>query len=88
MFLTDVPGWLRDPERPRAASYREAGVDAVRRGARRASAAGCARSSQACLDAIQGGVSFAHIVDGRVPHSLLLELFTNAGQGTKIRPAV
>ena len=42
---------------------------------------------QACLDAIHGGVSFAHIVDGRVPHSLLLELFTDAGIGTKIRPA-
>ena len=42
---------------------------------------------QACLDAIHGGVSYAHIVDGRVPHSLLLELFTDAGQGTKIRPA-
>ena len=38
----------------------------------------------ACLEAIQGGVSYAHIVDGRVPHSLLLELFTDAGQGTKI----
>ena len=38
----------------------------------------------ACLQAIQGGVSHAHIVDGRVPHSLLLELFTDAGQGTKI----
>ena len=38
----------------------------------------------ACLDAIHGGVTFAHIVDGRVPHSLLLELFTDAGQGTKI----
>jgi acetylglutamate kinase len=40
----------------------------------------------ACLDAIGGGVSFAHIVDGREPHSLLLELFTDAGQGTKIGP--
>ena len=38
----------------------------------------------ACLDAIHGGVTFAHIVDGRVPHSLLIELFTDAGQGTKI----
>ena len=43
---------------------------------------------KACLDAIYGGVTFAHIVDGRVPHSLLLELFTDAGIGTKIRPAV
>jgi acetylglutamate kinase len=42
---------------------------------------------EACLNAIHGGVSNAHIVDGRVPHSLLLELFTDAGQGTKIRPA-
>ena len=42
---------------------------------------------QACVDAIYGGVTFAHIVDGRVPHSLLLELFTDAGIGTKIRPA-
>jgi len=41
----------------------------------------------ACLEAINGGVSYAHIVDGRVPHSLLLELFTDAGQGTKIGPA-
>ena len=36
---------------------------------------------------VHGGVGFAHIVDGRVPHSVLLELFTDAGQGTKIRPA-
>ena len=42
---------------------------------------------QACIDAIHGGVSFAHIIDGRQPHSLLLELFTDAGVGTKIRPA-
>jgi acetylglutamate kinase len=41
----------------------------------------------ACLEAINGGVSFAHIVDGRVPHSLLLELFTDAGLGTKIGPS-
>src|SRR5918994_546683 len=42
---------------------------------------------QACLDAIHGGVTFAHIVDGRVPHSMLMELFTDAGMGTKIRAA-
>jgi acetylglutamate kinase len=42
---------------------------------------------QACLDAIHGGVTSAHIVDGRVPHSLLLELFTVAGFGTKVTPA-
>jgi acetylglutamate kinase len=42
---------------------------------------------QACVDAIHGGVTSAHIIDGRLPHSLLLELFTDAGIGTKVRPA-
>ena len=40
----------------------------------------------ACLHAVEGGVPSAVIVDGRVPHSLLLELFTNEGQGTMIVP--
>jgi acetylglutamate kinase len=39
---------------------------------------------QACIDAIHQGVGAAHILDGRTPHSLLLELFTDAGIGTKI----
>ncbi len=39
---------------------------------------------EACIDAIDGGVSSAHIIDGRREHSLLLELFTDAGIGTKI----
>ena len=42
---------------------------------------------KACIDSIHGGVKAAHIVDGRVAHSLLLELFTDAGSGTKIVPA-
>ena len=40
----------------------------------------------ACLDAIAGGTRHAHIIDGRRPHSLLLELFTDAGIGTKVTP--
>ena len=40
----------------------------------------------ACLDAIHGGAQSAHIVDGRRPHSLLLELFTDAGIGTMVTP--
>ena len=39
---------------------------------------------EACLAAINSGVSAAHILDGRVAHSLLLELFTDAGVGTKV----
>lgn len=86
MFLTDVPGWLADPEDP-GSVVSEAGVDSVIEAL--ASIGGGMRPKlQACIDAIQGGVSFAHIVDGRVPHSLLLELFTNAGSGTKIGPSV
>jgi acetylglutamate kinase len=84
MFLTDVPGWLRDPADPESV-VSEADVATVQESL--AGVAGGMRPKlQACVDAIHGGVSFSHIVDGRVPHSLLLELFTDAGQGTKIGP--
>jgi acetylglutamate kinase len=82
MFLTDVPGWLRDPGDP-ASVVSEASADEVQE-ALALVGGGMRPKLVACLDAIHGGVSFAHIVDGRVPHSLLLELFTDAGQGTKI----
>jgi acetylglutamate kinase len=39
---------------------------------------------EACVQALQGGVSKAHIIDGRIPHSLLLEIYTEAGIGTEI----
>ncbi|MFI7703836.1 acetylglutamate kinase [Nonomuraea sp. NPDC049480] len=41
---------------------------------------------EACLTAVQGGVPHAHVLDGRVPHSLLLEIFTNEGIGTMVMP--
>jgi acetylglutamate kinase len=85
MFLTDVPGWLRDPADPESV-ISECGADAVE-AALEHTGGGMRPKLQACLDAIHGGVSFAHIVDGRVAHSILLELFTDAGLGTKIRPA-
>lgn len=85
MFLTDVVGWLRDPSDP-SSVISEAGADEVQ-DALPEIAGGMRPKLQACLDAIHGGVTFAHIVDGRVPHSLLLELFTDAGIGTKIRPS-
>ncbi|HUZ28560.1 MAG TPA: acetylglutamate kinase [Solirubrobacteraceae bacterium] len=85
MFLTDVPGWLQDPQDP-ASRVSEANADQVE-AALDGVAGGMRPKLQACVDAIHGGVSSAHIVDGRVPHSLLLELFTDAGQGTKIGPA-
>jgi acetylglutamate kinase len=82
MFLTDVSGWLRDPSDPTSV-VSEASADQVQQ-ALATVVGGMRPKLAACLDAIHGGVSFAHIVDGRVPHSLLLELFTDAGQGTKI----
>jgi acetylglutamate kinase len=82
MFLTDVPGWLSDPGDP-SSVISEASARQVQ-GALGEVAGGMRPKLAACLDAIHGGVSYAHIVDGRVPHSLLLELFTDAGQGTKI----
>src|SRR3954451_15408435 len=85
MFLTDVEGWLRDPADP-ASVISEAGADDVE--AALAGIEGGMRPKLAgCLDAIHGGVTFAHIVDGRVPNSLLLGLLTDAGVGTKIRAA-
>ena len=40
----------------------------------------------ACVEAVRGGVGSAHIIDGRRPHRLLLELFTDAGIGTMVTP--
>jgi acetylglutamate kinase len=86
LFLTDVAGWMRDPADP-STLVSEATVDEVA-ALVPAVAGGMRPKLAACVDAIQGGVSYAHIVDGRVPHSVLLELFTDAGQGTKIGPAL
>jgi acetylglutamate kinase len=85
MFLTDVRGWLRDPSDPDSV-VSEAPADEVEAELPHVTG-GMRPKLQACLDAIHGGVSYAHIVDGRVPHSLLLELFTDAGLGTKIGPS-
>ncbi len=85
IFLTDVAGWLRDPTDPES-RITQAGADEVE-AALPDIGGGMRPKLQACVDAIHGGVSAAHIVDGRVAHSLLLELFTDAGSGTKIRPA-
>jgi acetylglutamate kinase len=86
MFLTDVAGWLRDPA-DRTSVVSETTAEEVER-ALATVAGGMRPKLAASLDAIHGGVTHAHIVDGRVPHSLLLELFTDAGQGTKIGPDV
>ena len=49
-------------------------------------AGGMAPKAQSCLHAVRNGVAAAHVLDGRVPHVLLLELFTEAGIGTMVSP--
>jgi acetylglutamate kinase len=82
MFLTDVAGWLRDPADPDSV-IAESTADELR-AALPGVAGGMRPKLEACLHAVEGGVHTAVIVDGRVPHSLLLELFTATGQGTMI----
>ncbi len=82
IFLTDVAGWLADAEDPDSlisqatADQLRARLDQVEGGMR--------PKLEACLEVVDQGDGAAYIVDGRVPHSLLLELFTDAGLGTKI----
>jgi acetylglutamate kinase len=84
IFLTDVVGWLGDSADEDTLITR-AGVDEVE--AKLGDIDGGMRPKlAACVDAIRGGSQSAHIIDGRRPHSLLLELFTDAGIGTMVTP--
>jgi acetylglutamate kinase len=82
IFLTDVTGWLSDPDDPGSRVSR-ATVDEVSAALGRVGG-GMRPKLEACVEAIRGEVESAHIVDGRRPHSLLLELFTDAGIGTMV----
>jgi acetylglutamate kinase len=84
IFLTDVEGWLAEAG-DEASLISRAAVNEVE--AALAGVDGGMRPKlQACVDAIRGGAQSAHIIDGRKPHSLLLELFTDAGIGTMVTP--
>src|SRR5271169_2867520 len=74
LFLTDVPGWLEDPG-DESTLITSATAMRVQRALEELDG-GMRPKLEACLAAINSGVSAAHILDGRVPHSLLLELFT------------
>jgi len=84
IFLTDVPGWLADPE-DEASLLARASVEEVE-AALPGISGGMRPKLAACLEAIRGGAGSAQIVDGRRPHSLLLELFTDEGIGTMVTP--
>ena len=84
VFLTDVNGWRADEEDP-GSRISEASAAELR--AKLPEVAGGMRPKlEACLDALAAGVGNAYIIDGRTPHSLLLELFTDEGIGTKLWP--
>ncbi|HVU31096.1 MAG TPA: acetylglutamate kinase [Sphingomicrobium sp.] len=85
VYLTAVPGLLEDPgdetslvARLTSAELRERITDA-------SVGKGMIPKLRACADAVDQGVGFAHIIDGRVHHSLLIELLTDHGVGTMIK---
>ena len=84
IFLTDVESWRADPDDP-ATRISEATAAEVRERLPEVSG-GMRPKLEACVHALESGVGNAHIVDGRLPHSLLLELFTDEGIGTKLWP--
>lgn len=86
VFLTDVAGWLEDAE-DASSLIRSADSNKVEQAIEGDVSGGMNPKLRACVDAIYGGVTASHIIDGRVPHSIILELFTNDGIGTKITPA-
>lgn len=84
VFLTDTPGLLRDPNDPSTLIHsldykaiRQLTKDGVIAG-------GMIPKVEACLKALDYGVKKTHIIDGRVPHALLLEIFTDKGLGTLV----
>ena len=84
VFLTDVEGWRAEPDDP-TSRISEATAAEVRE--RLGELTGGMRPKlEAAVHALESGVGTAHIVDGREPHSLLLELFTDEGIGTKLWP--
>ncbi len=81
IFLTDTNGVL-DKEKNLLSSLTQDEVETLKDDG--TIHGGMVPKVDACLEAIDGGVSKAHIIDGRVEHSMLLELFTSEGVGTQI----
>jgi acetylglutamate kinase len=84
VFLTDVEGWRADPDDPNS-RISEATAQEVRERLLQVTG-GMRPKLEAAVHALESGVGNAHILDGRQPHSLLLELFTDEGIGTKLWP--
>ena len=83
-FLTDIEGVYKDPKDPESLIselHVQEARDLIINGN---VGGGMIPKLQVCIDAIENGVSRVHIMDGRIPHCLLLEIFTNKGIGTAI----
>ncbi|MFT7002881.1 MAG: acetylglutamate kinase [Sulfurimonas sp.] len=81
VFLTDTPGVLNN-DKELLATLTKAEVEALK--ADGTINGGMVPKVDACIEAIDGGVKKAHIIDGRLEHSMILELFTSEGVGTEI----
>lgn len=84
VYLTSVPGVLRDPRNPSSLVTFADPDDLAELKASGALTGGMRPKVEACIRAATGGVERTHIIDGRAPDSLLLEVFTGAGYGTMI----
>jgi acetylglutamate kinase len=84
VFLSDVNGVRRDKHDPDSLIHSLTAKEARRLIAERAIDAGMIPKVEACLETLEKGVHKVHIIDGRIRHSLLLEIYTNEGVGTEI----
>lgn len=84
VFLSDVPGLLRDPQDESSviSTLKAGDVGALMK--QGVIDGGMLPKVQSGVDALKAGVRKVHLVDGRMPHSLLLEIFTDKGVGTEI----
>ncbi len=88
IFLTDVEGILRDKDDPRTIIRRMNADEAREMIADGTIKGGMIPKVECCLDALSKGVKSVHVLDGRLPHSILLEIFTAEGIGTMLTPEV
>jgi acetylglutamate kinase len=84
VYLTAAPGLLRDVSDETSLVQRLTSDELRQRMGSNSIGKGMIPKLKACADAVDQGVGFAHIIDGRVPHSLLIELLTDHGVGTMI----
>ena len=85
VYLTAVPGLLEDPKDESTLIPRLTSSELRERLKHESVGKGMIPKLKACADAVDQGVNFAHIIDGRVQHSLLIELLTDHGVGTMIK---